>query len=114
MTYTETVKISKKEFDRINRLLEIDNMEEMSDEELRAAGANTHHCEGVYSVRFEDGSSMNYDLCSGSENYYDDVVWTSPDGKRDIVLSCAFYMDCMDEEEIDGNVYRVCLDIQEN
>lgn len=107
MIYEETVKLPKEMFDRINRLLDIEDLEEMTDAELLAAGANTDQHEGIFSVRFEDGSTMNYDLCSGQTNYYDDVVWTSPDEKRDVVLDCSFCLDTVEEVEIDGNLYRV-------
>lgn len=110
MKYYATVKIPAKEFDRINRLLEIDNMEEMTDRELQRAGANTHHCEGVFTAHFLDGSSMNYDLCSGTTNYFDDVVWTSPDGSRDVIIDCAFDLPENIEVEIDDNLYIVTIE----
>ena len=110
MEYKTEVKISKKEYDRINRLLHIYSLEEMTDEELQEAGANTHHCEGVFTANFADGSTMNYDLCSGTENYYDDVVWTSPDGSRDVIIDCEFELSDDIEVEIDGNLYIVKIE----
>lgn len=110
MTYTETVKIQASEFERINKLLHIFSLEEMTDEELQEAGANTHHCEGVFTAHFADGSTMNYDLCSGTENYYDDVVWTSPDGGRDVIIDCEFELSDDIEVEIDGNLYIVKIE----
>ena len=114
MIYEETVKLPKEMFDRINRLLAIEDLEEMTDDELLAAGANTDQHEGIYSVRFDDGSTMNYDLCSGQTNYYDDVVWTSPDGSRDVVLECAFCLNLVDEVEIGGNVYLVRIELDDD
>lgn len=46
--HISTVRISPEEYDRINRLLNIDSLEDMSDDELIAQGANTNHCEGVF------------------------------------------------------------------
>ena len=41
MKHTAIVKISKSEQDRINRLLDIPSLSEMTDQELYEAGANT-------------------------------------------------------------------------
>lgn len=112
MTYTESVKIPAAEIERVNRLLAIPSLSEMTDEELKNAGANTNHCEGVYCVEFADGSCLNVDLCSGSENYFDDVVWTSPDGRRDVIFDCEYELNDF-EAEIDGNVYIVHLERRE-
>lgn len=84
-----TVHITPEEFARVNRLLAIESLEDMTDSELLAQGANTHQNEGIYSAKFDNGSSINFDLCSGIHNYWDDVVWTSPDGGgADVVLDC--------------------------
>ena len=109
MTYTETVKMKRSEFDRVNRLLEIPSLEEMTDEELRKAGANTRSCEGIFLVQFQDGSFLNYDLCSGSVNYFDNVVWTSPDGCTDTLFESDFCLDDI-EVEIYGNAYIVHIE----
>jgi hypothetical protein len=101
-----TINISATEFDRINRLLAIESLEEMTDSELIAHGANTDSCEGVFYVEFDNGTSMNFDLCSGTHNYWDDVVWTSADGKRDVVLDCEYELDDI-EVEIDFELYIV-------
>ena len=109
MTYTETVKIRAKEFERINRLLSIDCMENMTDKELHEAGANTHHNEGIFAVDFADGSTLTYDLRSGTSNYYDDVVWTSGNGKESVNFDCEFDLDDI-EFEIHGNTYIVKIE----
>lgn len=101
-----TVHIPAKEFDRVNRLLSIESLEEMTDSELIEQGANTYQCDGIFCATFDDGSYINYDLCSGSTNYYDDVVWTSADGSRDVVLDCEFELDDI-EVEIESELYIV-------
>lgn len=93
-------------YERVNRLLSIDSLEDMSDDELLSNGANTNHCEGIFAVEFADGSSLNFDLCSGTHNYFDDVVWTSGDGSHDVVLDCAYELDDI-EFEHEGTVYVV-------
>lgn len=110
MKHIATFDIRKSEYDRINRLLGIESLSEMTDNQLLAAGANTDQCEGIFTVTFDDGSTLNYDLCSGQENYYDDVVWTSPDGKHDVVLECMFDLDDI-EFDVDGETYIVKLNI---
>lgn len=104
--HEKTVVISADEFDRINRLLSIESLESMTESELLAVGANTHHCEGVLYVEFDDGSSLTYDLCSGTSNYFDDVVWTSADKSHDVVLDCEYELGDI-EFEYEGAVYFV-------
>ena len=108
MKYEETVFIKKEEYEKINQLLEIESLEEMTDNELLAAGANTHVCKGVYGVVFDDGSSLQYNLCSGASNYWDDVIFSNDVG--DYVLDCTYEFGDI-EVEIDGNTYSVKLNI---
>ena len=101
-----TITISANEFNRINRLLAIESLEEMTDNELIEQGANTNCCEGVFRVEFDNGTSLNFDLCSGKHNYWDDVVWTSADGTRDVVFDCEYELDDI-EVEIESELYIV-------
>lgn len=100
------VRISSSEFDRINRLLAIESLEEMTAEELLAHGANTDVCEGILYVEFDNGASLSIDLCSGHSNYWDDAVWMSADGETSVVLDCAYELDDI-EVEIDSELYIV-------
>ena len=104
--HEEKVYISASEFDRINRLLSIESLEEMTDSELLEQGANTDYNEGIFYVKFDNGASMNFDLCSGQHNYWDDVVWTSADGTSDIVLDCEYSFGDI-EVEIENELYIV-------
>ena len=104
--HEETIRLASSEFDRINKLLAIKSLEEMTDEELIKYGANTDYCEGIFRVEFDNGASINFDLCSGKHNYWDDVVWTSADGKRDVVLDCEYELDDI-EVEIESELYIV-------
>ena len=104
--HEETIRIPVKEFDRINRLLAIESLEEMTDTELIEQGLNTDYCEGIFHVEFDNGASINFDLCSGKHNYWDDVVWTSADEKTDIVLDCKYELDDI-EVEIESELYIV-------
>ena len=104
--HEETVKISASEFDRINRLLAIESLEDMTDNELLEQGANTDVHEGLFYIEFDNGATMTIDLCSGQHNYWDDVVWTSADGKIDIVLDCDYELGDI-EVEIENELYIV-------
>lgn len=110
--HEKNICIETKEFDRINRLLAIESLEEMTDAELLAHGANTDVCEGIFYVEFDNGTSINFDLCSGQHNYWDDVVWTSADGNHDVVLDCEYELGDI-EVEIDGELYIVKV-VKEN
>lgn len=57
-------------------------------------------------VEFDNGSSLTFDLCSGKHNYYDNVVWTSADGKTNVTLDCAYELDDI-EVEIASELYIV-------
>ena len=108
MKHVAYVQISQSEFDRINYLLAIDSLSEMTDAELRACGANTDECEGIFYVNFDDGSALSYDLCSGQENYFDDVTWHSSDGDWDVCMDCTYELGSI-EFEADGEEYVVVV-----
>lgn len=101
-----TIHIPTSEFNRINKLLAIKSLEEMTATELMHQGANTNVCEGIFCVKFDNGSTLSFDLCSGNHNYWDDVVWTSADGKTDIVLYCEYELSDI-EVEIESELYIV-------
>lgn len=112
MTYTETVKISKDEFDRITRLLSIESLEEMSDEEMERVGAEVDYWENIFYVKFKDGSSLSWDLGSGGHNYYDDVVWHSNDDSRnDVFPDCTYELSDI-ELYIGDDTYIVKIELE--
>ena len=106
MKHIATIHISNDEIERVNHLLNIESLEDMSDDDLIRQGANTNYDEGIYSVTFDDGSSLNFDLCSGTHNYWDAVVWTSADGNTDVSLECEYELSDI-EVEINGETYIV-------
>lgn len=89
-------------------LLRIDNLEDMSEEELDAEGAKQHDRQFVYEAGFPDGSTVAYELCSGSMNYWGDVVWTSPDRTETVDCEPEYGLDDL-ELEIDDKTYVVKL-----
>ena len=104
--HTVDVRIPQHEIDRINRLLSILSFEEMTDEELEFAGVQKNSHEGVFCAEFDDGSIITFDLCSGDENYYDAVVWTSRNMEKKYVADCEYSLEDM-ELEINGEYYAV-------
>ena len=57
-------------------------------------------------VEFDNGASLNFDLCSGQHNYWDDVVWINADKTRDVILDCEYELDDI-EVEIENELYIV-------
>ena len=100
--------INSVQYDRVNRLLEIPSLSELTDRELYQAGANTNQCELIFEIVFDDTSVLKYYLCSGSENYYDDIVWNSPDGMNVITFECNFEL-CDIEFTIGEDHYKVVI-----
>lgn len=107
-THIARVCIPTAEFERVNRLLSIQSLENMRDSELIAQRANTYHCEGIFHAVFDDGSLINFDLCSDNINYWDDVVWTSPDGRMDVMLECEYELGDI-EFEFGSETYVVLV-----
>lgn len=110
MKHTAIVKIPKSEQDRVNRLLDIPYVSEVTDEDLKklidSYAYGVCFAENIISVKFDDGSVLNYDLCYGSDNFYDDVWWESADGQHDISLECTFDLSDI-EFDVDGETYEV-------
>ena len=59
MKHVVTVSIEKKEFVRVNRLLAIYSLSELSDRQLIELGANTDQCEGILHVEFDGRRCMD-------------------------------------------------------
>ena len=110
MTYKETVNISKKVFDKVNKLLEIESFEDMTDAQMREAGAHEDDCKNIYCVIFEDGCGITYDLCSGQNNYWDDVIFSSVEF-GDSPVECTFELGDIELNE-NGNTYIVHINVE--
>ena len=115
MTYVATAKISRKQFNRINRLLDeidFDDSQEM-DELMRELGAaEDSWCDGWY-FTFENGAKIKIDIRSGAHNYYDDVVWLSADEQEDCLFDCSYQLDEKNEYCIDDDSYICKFIIEE-
>jgi hypothetical protein len=104
------IEIDRELYDRVNRLLEIPSLSDMTDNELLQAGANTDQYEGIFCVDFDDGSELTWDLCSGNENYFDDVVWTGNDGHM-TTLECTFELSDIEFKAHNGETYAVRIHV---
>ena len=97
MKYICEIDITRKDFNRINKLLnEVDfNYEdeaEMKDiiDELDARKDTMPYS---FCFEFVDGSKIYIDICSGSSNYYDNCQWVSANDKLDYLFDCSYSID---------------------
>lgn len=90
--YIATVKIEESDFNRINKLFEIESFDDYTDEQLEEMGAERDHSECVFSAKFENGAVLTYDFCSGGNNYFDDVSVTK-DGETITIEDCSYSLD---------------------
>lgn len=109
ITHKAVVSLPREEFARINRLLNIQSLEGLSAQELKEMGAAKNTCEGIFCARFDNGSTLNFDLCSGGNNYWDDVVWMSADETSDITFDCEYELTDSIEFEVNGELYVVTI-----
>lgn len=112
VTHKAVVSLPKDEFARINQLLSIQSLEGLSTEELKEIGAAKNVCEGIFCAKFDNGSALNFDLCSGSNNYWDDVVWKSADETTDITFDCEYELTESIEFEVNGELYVVTIALE--
>lgn len=90
--YNEEIVISKKNYLFVKRCLEINSLEEMSDKELKAWDYKKDDNRLIFIVDFDNNSIITWRLCSGSINYYDEVILEEPNGKS-YVMTGAFDLD---------------------
>jgi len=104
--------ISKKEVYRIRNLLEIKSFEGWDAEKLEKLGIEKDSSEWVLGASFDNGASLDYELCCGDNNYFDSVVFKYPD-KTELTMDCTYDLD---DIEIDAgtNIYRVLLELTDD
>lgn len=100
-----TIKATKKDIEDFNFILNTD-LADMTEEQKDLYECHPYDCIGLWEVNFPDGSYLTIDLASGDINYFDDVVWHSADGKRDITFDCSYKFGVDDEFEVDGTIYK--------
>lgn len=107
--YIATVDISRKDFDRINKLfdVEFENSDVSEMEELiNQLDARRDTMPYSFYFQFDDDadSYITLDICSGNSNYYDNVVFCN-DNQEEVVFECAFQLDEENEYEVSGVTY---------
>lgn len=110
MTYSKTVKLNRKEVERIERLLSIISFEELTDEEMNELGAKCDDFIPLFWVDFEDGPMLTVDVCSGSNNYYINAVWSK--GWKEVVLDCQDDLSLFDVD-FDDIYYLVTVEVED-
>ena len=111
-TYKAKVALSKADFIRINTLFEIDDISKYTNNcvQYKVYDIEEIHFEKLFSVSFDDGSYLTYDVCSGLYNYYDNVVWVGANGKE-AVLDCEYQLDTHIEYSINDNIYIIDIEL---
>lgn len=88
MVYRETVTLEKEVLERVNALLAIKDLGDLTEKE-KSLNPQTDDFIGLISVDFENGNVITIDVCSGTGNYYDNCVLI--DGKTENEITC---FDC--------------------
>lgn len=111
MNFNATVKIPSSEVEHINRLLDIDSIQELSLDTIELLGVKTHTQKLLFSVTFENGVKMDLYLYSGMENYYTAPEFTFPDGTfLSTEDSAGFSLDSEEVFSIKNDLYIVTND----
>ena len=74
MIYKKEIEFSRALFNWVNNAFCIDDLSKCHPKELEKANYKQFDDVGILEVTFEDGTELRYNLCSGSTNYYDDLV----------------------------------------
>ena len=102
--------ISKKELQRVRMLLDL-SFDGWEEDKLDKLGIVKDTSENIIGVAFNDGALLDWNLCCGQSNYYDDVLFQRPNGEWE-TLDCTYEFD---DIEIDAgtDIYIVKLDVQD-
>lgn len=106
-TYEVTIDFPMDEFLNINRLLAIESLEDLDEYDLKRLGAKQDDEQGIMYIAFDDGAVLTFDICSGSHNYYDNVV-ISKDG-NEYVPECTFEFSKTIIVEAFDAIYKINL-----
>jgi hypothetical protein len=122
-TYVSEMEISRKDFDRINKLMQVDfnDIDENGDltEEMQSLvdelDARPDTMPYGFCFEFDNESKIYIDICSGSSNYYDNCQWVSGDCKSDYLFDCDYSIDEeMEFHPTDDDVYICKFIIKED
>ena len=94
MVYIATVLVKKEEIEKANKLLALDDLRQMNEDELEKTGAKVNDIVHILSVKFENDFQLDIDVCSGNMHYYDNCVLRN---------SCGYEVDCFDSKYFIGD-----------
>ena len=95
-THETTVYLPAEDIKRANRLLRIPSLEELTEKQMRRRGLEKFYEEGLYQANFDDGSFLTCDLHSGSNNYWDCLVWYRDKEDSGTPLDCWYEFGDLD------------------
>lgn len=72
MVYKYYKLVKMDDMERINKLLAIKDLSELN--ENTSIGAKPHDHINLFDVTFENGNTISVEVCSGSQNYYENIV----------------------------------------
>lgn len=108
MKYTAKLRVYARTLKRINRLLDIDQLEDLTDEERIALDVETNYHARIGTAFFDNGKRMSFDLCSGSSNYWVDIALKNSDWSIVVDFEPAFELSEGEHEFVVGDdVYVV-------
>lgn len=109
--YVCEVEISRYDFDRINKLMDVVFEETETNPEMHKLidelDARPNTMPYGFCFEFDDGSKIYIDICSGGCNYYDNCWWVSGDCKEDCVFDCSYEI-CEENEFIHNDISYIC------
>lgn len=109
--YISTIEITRRDFDRINRLMDVRFEECETDPEMQKLteelDAKPDDMAYGFGFSFDDGSKILIDIRSGGSNYFDDCRWVSADDKFDDVFDC-WYKLKEENQFVHNDIVYVC------
>lgn len=116
--YVCEIKISRYDFDRINKLMDVmfeeQEINPEMDKLINELDAKPETMPYSFYFDFDDGSKIYIDICSGSSNYYDNCVWVSSNCKTEYVFDCSYEISEENEFIYNDTSYICKFIIEEN
>lgn len=106
MIFKETITYDKDTLERVNALLDIEELGEYT-EEQKLLNPKTDDFIGLMWIDFENGNSITIDVCSGTGNYYDNCVLRDKDGYEITCFDCNYSIDNEMEFNYEDDTYIV-------
>ena len=111
MTYMETIVYKKDVLERVNALLNIEDLGDLSEEE-KLLNPKIDDFISLMSIDFENGNIIDIDVCSGTGNYYDNCVLKDKDGHETTCFDCNYSINNEMEFCYGNDTYIVTIEIQ--